>query len=398
MPNEQGPAGNGPVETPPVEKPPNGKRPNAKRPIKHALPLWLLPIAGAVGIGALFYFGYAEELSVKVTLGLAAAAIASCVPGLLQINSKSLQTGGAIAVFVLVMFSDEIGRSFGPAAKIPGVSTHVKFSRDQMQYQSEIASAQFEISNENWTGAIEILNHAKQLNPSDPLALHMIGMVSFNNLKNYSTAAEAFEQGYKIGGPNKGRFAWNLALANDAIGDSESAKKWIDTAYHDTSRDDYPTQWDEIVYDRGLIHMIAWLREKDPHRDKNFEVAAQSFNAFLDHRPRSPHWAEYNLACLHAEAAQSELIKQSTQAKAAEHFDKFLHGIRAISDQDKLEANRKIARRVLSLNANDKEEKRGPLEPVECPAIKDAWDAAKGGGSWDENVQTTFPPDAVKKT
>jgi len=372
-----------------------------KRPARRPLPLWLLPIGGLGGIFALFYFGYAEELSVRVALGLAAAAIASSVPGLLQLKSRSLRTGGAIAVFVIVMFSDEIKQTFGPAARIPGVSTHVKLSRDQMRYQSEIASAQFEILNENTDGAIDILNHAKQLNPNDTLALHMIGTLYANNLKQYTAAAEAFEQGYKLGGPDKGRFAWNLALSHDAIGESEEAKKWIEIAYKESSRDQYPAQWNEIVYDRGLIHMIAWLREKARLRTRNFEVAAQSFNAFLDHRPKTPHWAEYNLACLHAKAAEDEQADQATQAKAVQHFDRFLHEISAIVEPEKSRAARDIGRRVLSIDTGEKTERRGPLEPVECPAIKKAWDAI-AKRDWQTHVLPVFaaetPSVPVNKT
>lgn len=360
-----------------------------KNPIKRALPAWLLPTAGLGGIVALFYFGYAQELSIRVTLGLAAAGIASCVPGLLQIKSNTVSTGGAIAVFIVVMFADDISRTFSPSAKIPGVSSNVRLSRDQMQYQSEIASAQFEISNENYDGAIEILNHAKKLNPNDTLALHMIGSLYANNLKQYTAAAEVFEQGYNLGGADKGRFAWNLALSHDAIGETEEAKKWIEIAYKGSSRDDYPAQWNEVVYDRGLIHMIAWLREKGQLRGHNFEVAAQSFNAFLDHRPKSPHWAEYNLACLHAKAAEDEQASQATQAKAIEHFDRFLHEVRAIIDPDKSKAARDIGRRVLSLDANEKSERRGPLEPVECPAIKKAWDATPSR-NWQKQVLPVF--------
>ena len=124
-----------------------------KPAFRSALPGLLLPAAGLGGIVALFYFGYAQELSIKVALGLAAAALASRVPGLLQVKSKTVSTSGAIAVFVIVMFSEDISRTFSPAAKIPGVSSHVRLSRDQMQYQSEIASAQFEIMNENYDGA-----------------------------------------------------------------------------------------------------------------------------------------------------------------------------------------------------------------------------------------------------
>jgi tetratricopeptide (TPR) repeat protein len=359
-----------------------------KNRVMRALPVWLLPAVGLVGIVALFYFGYAQELSIRVTLGLAAAAIASCVPGLLQIKSNTISTGGAIAVFIVVMFADDIGRTFSPAAKIPGVSSNVRLSRDQMQYQSEIASAQFEISNKNFDGAIEILNHAKKLNPNDTLALHMIGTVYANELNQYTAAAETFEQGYRLGGADKGRFAWNLALSHDAIGETEEAKKWIDIAHKESSRDEYPAQWNEVVYDRGLIHMIAWLREKG-QRGRNFEVAAQSFNAFLDHRPKSPHWAEYNLACLHAKAAEDEQGNQAAQAKAVEHFDRFLHQVSGIIDPDKLKAAREIGRRVLSLDANEKSERRGPLEPVECPAIKKAWDATTTR-DWQKSVLPVF--------
>ncbi len=364
-----------------------------KQAIKRALPGWLLPAAGLGGIVALFYFGYAQELSIKVALGLAAAALASRVPGLLQVKSKTVSTSGAIAVFIVVMFADDISRTFSPAAKIPGVSSHVRLSRDQMQYQSEIASAQFEIMNENYDGAIDILNHAKQLSPNDTLALHMIGTLYANNLKQYTAAAEAFEQGYKIGGPDKGRFAWNLALSHDAIGETEQAKKWIETAYKESSRDEYPAQWNEIVYDRGLIHMIAWLREAGHVRTPNFEVAAQSFNAFLDHRPKSPHWADYNLACLHAKAAEDEQANQATMAKAIQHFDRFLHEVRAIVDPDKMKATRDIGRRVLAIDG-EKSERRGPLEPVECPAIKKAWDAI-ANRDWQTQVLPVFAAESL---
>jgi tetratricopeptide (TPR) repeat protein len=264
----------------------------------------------------------------------------------------------------------------------------VRLSRDQMQYQSEIASAQFEILNENYDSALDILNHAKQLNPNDTLALHMIGTLYANNLKQYTAAAEVFEQGYKIGGPDKGRFAWNLALSHDAIGDAEEAKRWINVAYEQSVRDVYPTQWKEVVYDRGLIHMVAWLREAVRGRTRNFELAAQSFNAFLDHTPKSSYWAEYNLACLHAKAAEDEQSNQATQVKAVQHFDRFVHAYQGINDPDQLKKARGVARRVLAIGS-EKGERRGPLEPVECPAIEKAWIAIEKR-DWLKHVLALF--------
>jgi hypothetical protein len=354
--------------------------------VAQTVPVWAMGAAGLGGIVALFYFGYDQDLLVRVTLGLAAAGLASGLPGLLRFRSRTMSAGGAIGVFVVVLFADPIGRSFSPVNAVPGVSTHVRLSRDQMQFQSEIASAQFEISNKNFDGALEILNHAKRLNPKDPLVLHMIGMLNFNNLGRYTVAANAFEQGYNLGGADKGRFAWNAALSRDAVGETRDAIKWIEAAHKDLSRDDYPTIWDDIVYDRGLLHMIAWLREKGQRRTEDFELAAQSFNMFLDHRPKRPYWADFNLACLHASAAENEAVQGLTRTKAMDHFYKFLREIQGIVDPEKLNYNRAVARRVLALNAPDKTDKRGPLEPVECPAIKNAWDA-ESGRSWEHDVQ-----------
>jgi tetratricopeptide (TPR) repeat protein len=358
--------------------------------IGRVLPSWILPVVGIGGIIALFYFGYDQELSIRVTLGLAAAALASYIPGFLQIHSQTIKTGGAIAVLVVVMFAEDIGRAFAPTSKVPGVSSNVRLSRDQMQYQSEIASAQFEIWNDNYAGAIEILNHARKLNPSDQLALHMIGSLNFK-MKKFTAAAEAFEQGYRVGGADKGRFAWNVALSHDAISETNLAKKWIETAFKDSSRNDYPELWHDVVYDRGLISMLAWLREGKRQRNQDFEIATGSFNAFLDHQPKVTHWADYHLACLHAMAAEVEDVKQPTQAKAVEHFDKFLHEIQGLVDGAKIKANREIAQRVLALNTSTREDKRGPLEPVECPAIKKAWDAV-ANRDWDTDVVAVFLP------
>src|ERR1051325_3092482 len=143
--------------------------------VGHTVPVWAMAAAGLGGIVALFYFGYDQDLLVRVTLGLAAAGLASGLPGLLRFKSRTMSAGGAVAVFVVVLFADPIGRTLNPVSAVPGVSTNVRLSRDQMQFQSEIASAQFEISNKNYDGALEILNHAKRLNPKDPLVLHMIG-------------------------------------------------------------------------------------------------------------------------------------------------------------------------------------------------------------------------------
>ncbi len=351
----------------------------------HAIPIWALAPAGLGGIVALFYFGYDQDLLIRVTLGLAAAGLASCLPGLLSIKSKTVSATGAIGVFIVVMFADDVGRTINPGSKVPGVSSNVQLSRNQMQYQSEIAAAQFEISNENYDGAIEILNHAKQLNPKEPLALHMIGQLYFNKLKKYTSAAEAFEKGYALAGPDKGRFAANLALAYDAIGSSDKAKDWIETALKDTPRDTYPTLWDEIVYDRGLIHLVSWF-DSGRDRREDFQTAAESFNMFLDHRPKTPQWANFHLACMHAQAAEHDMIKQAAQAKASEYFEKFLHEIRAVVGEQRIESNRKIVRRVLGLEGGDKSE-RGPLEPVECPLIKDVW---KNTGHDLGDVETAF--------
>jgi tetratricopeptide (TPR) repeat protein len=359
-----------------------------KNQATHTVPIWALAAAGLGGIVALFYFGYDQDLLIRVTLGLAAAGLASCLPGLLRIKSKTMTAGGAIGVFVVVLFADDLARTVNPASKIPGVSSNVRLSRDQMQYQSEIASAQFEITNGNYDSAIEILNHAKQLNPKEPLALHMIGILQANYLKQYMVAAETFAQGYKLGGPEKGRFASNLALSYDAIGDPDSAKKWIQIAFNETPRDLYPTLWNDIAYDRGLIHLVAWLRVPRQARNEDFESSAQSFNLFLDRKPKVAHWADYHLACLHAKAAEHEPIKQATQAKATEFFDKFLHEIKAVMGDEKIEYNRKIVRRVLALNGVDRTERRGPLEPVECPAIKDAWMATDR--NWSSDVEQEF--------
>jgi tetratricopeptide (TPR) repeat protein len=354
-------------------------------PIAPTVPIWALAAAGLGGIVALFYFGYDQELLIRVTLGLAAAGLASCLPGLLSIRSRTMSAGGAVAVFVVVLFADDIARTFSPASKVPNVSSNVRLSRDQMQYQSEIAAAQFEISNESYDTAIEILNHTRLQNPKEPLALHMIGQLYFNKLKKYTAAAEAFKKGYELGGPDKGRFAWNLALSYDAIRSSDKAKKWIDIAFKDTSRETYPTLWDEIVYDQGLINLVSWF-ESGQKNSEDFQNAAEAFNKFLDHRPKIPHWANYHLACLHAMSAERDLIKQAAQAKATEHFDKFLHEIRALVGQERIEASHKIVRRVLALNDLEKTDERGPLEPVECPLIRNAWEATKHDWSDVERV------------
>jgi tetratricopeptide (TPR) repeat protein len=352
------------------------------------LPLWALAVAGLAGIVALFYFGYDQDLLVRVTLGLTAAGVASCLPGLLSIRSKSLTAGGALGVFVLVMFADDLGRAvFGSGAKVPGVSSNVQLSRNQMQYQSEIAAAQFEISNESYDSAIEILNHAQQLNPKEPLALHMIGQLYFNKLKKYTAAAEAFRKGYELGGPDKGRFAANLALAYDAVGSSENAKKWIQIAFHNTSRETYPTLWDEIVYDRGLIYLVSWF-DSGRQKSEDFQEAAESFNMFLDHRPKTPQWANFHLACMHAVAADRELVKDASQAKATEYFNKFLHEVRSVVDERRVESNRRIVQRVLALKGRERADERGPLEPVECPAIQKVWMDTKH--DWDADVETIF--------
>jgi tetratricopeptide (TPR) repeat protein len=290
-------------------------------------------------------------------------------------------------VFVVVLFADDIARTFSPASKVPNVSSNVRLSRDQMQYQSEIAAAQFEISNESYDSAIEILNHTREHNPKEPLALHMIGQLNFNKLKRFTAAADAFKKGYELGGPDKGRFAANLALAYDAIGSADNAKKWIQTAFEDTSRETYPTLWNEIVYDRGLIHLVSWF-ESGGQRSEDFQKAAESFHMFLDHRPKAPQWANYHLACMHAEAAERESIKQAALAKASEHFDKFLHEMRSLVGQQRIEDNHKIVRRVLALNGVDKKDERGPLEPVECPVIKKAWEATDH--NWSTDVETVF--------
>src|SRR5438270_721295 len=142
--------------------PPQGrtmKRQTKNEPAQ-TLPLWALAIAGLAGIVALFYFGYDQDLLIRVTLGLSAAGLASCLPGLFSIRSRTVSATGAVAVFATVFFGDNLVRTVNPASKIPGVSSNVQLSRNQMQYQSEIAAAQFEVSNESYDSAIEILNHA----------------------------------------------------------------------------------------------------------------------------------------------------------------------------------------------------------------------------------------------
>src|SRR5262249_11028162 len=108
-----------------------------KKPqVTQVMPLWMLAIAGLGGIVALFYFGYDQDLLIRVTLGLSAAGVASCVPGLFSIKSRTVSATGAIAVFASVFFGDDLVRTVSPASKVPGVSSNVRLSRDQMQYQS----------------------------------------------------------------------------------------------------------------------------------------------------------------------------------------------------------------------------------------------------------------------
>ena len=63
-----------------------------------AMPLWMLAIAGLGGIVALFYFGYDQDLLIRVTLGLSAAGLASCLPGLFSIRSRTVSATGAIEI------------------------------------------------------------------------------------------------------------------------------------------------------------------------------------------------------------------------------------------------------------------------------------------------------------
>jgi tetratricopeptide (TPR) repeat protein len=358
-------------------------------------------VAGIAAIGLLFYFGYDADISKRVALALAAAAIASYIPGFLQVRSNYIRAGGALAVLIVVLFAEDISRDLSPSSKVPGVPSSVKLNKDQLQYQSEISAAQFEISQGNYQTAIETLEHARKLAPRDQLALHMLGNLYFHHTDNLTNAAKAFEQGFKAGGVGSGRFAYNAALAHEAIGETETAKKWIDRAHENqtTLSTDYPALWRDIIYDRGLIYMLNWLRKEAPQRTDTFEVAAASFHEFLDSGVKIAHWGLYNLACLHATAATNEVARQvsaaSTYDKVVQYLDQFLrklHQLPFVVDEDKQAYNFNLARRVLLESPADKPYQRRPGEVVQCPLIKKAWEGANR--DWTEIVKQLLPSDS----
>lgn len=352
---------------------------------------WLLFAAGIVGLAVIFYFGYDGDLSIRVALALAAAAVAAFIPGFLEVKSNVVRGGGAIAVMVVVLFADDISRQFSPKSRAPGVPSVVKLSKDQLQYLSEVAAAQFDISQRRNSVAIETLEHARKLNADPKLALHMLGILYFSE-GNYSRAAEAFEQGFRPGDPDGGRLAYNAALAHEAIGETAEAIKWIDLAHKNTQRDVHLELWREVNFDRGLIHMIAWLESDAPKPTRAFEIAVSSFQQFLDTQSKSVHWAEYDIACLHATAAAHHVNRNlsalETYTRAVRHFDKFLSAVKAI-DSENRENVVQMVRVVLGEIARN--EKREPGDPVPCPAIKKAWEEL--GRDWNHvlTVLSTEP-------
>jgi tetratricopeptide (TPR) repeat protein len=343
---------------------------------------WLLFAAGIVGLAVIFYFGYDGDLSIRVALALAAAAIAAFIPGFLEVKSHLIRGGGAIAVMVVVLFADDIGRQFSPKSQAPGVPSVVRLSKDQVQYLSEVAAAQFDISQGQNSVAIETLKHARKLNADPKLALHMLGTLYFSE-GNYSRAAEAFEQGFRPGDSDGGRLAYNAAMAHDAIGDTAEAIKWIELAHKNMQRDGHMELWREVNFDRGLIHMIAWINRDAPKPTPDFEMAVSSFQQFLDAQSKSTHWAEYDIACLHATVAahhvERKLSAVETYTRAVRHFDKFLSAVKALDPENR---DKVIELVHVVLGKIARNEKRAPGEPVACPAIKDAWEGI--GRDWNE--------------
>jgi hypothetical protein len=174
-------------------------------------------------------------------------------------------------------------------------------------------------------------------------------------------------------------------LAHEAAGETTEAVKWIDLAHKNTSREGHMELWREVNFDRGLIHMIAWMGSDAPKLTRPFEIAIASFQQFLDSESKAVHWAEYDLACLYATSAENHIARKlpprETYERAARHFEKFLHQVRDL-DVDTIT----LARAVLAIDQNAKREVGGP---VACPAIKTAWEGA--GKDWG-TVLTALSP------
>jgi len=246
--------------------------------------------------------------------------------------------------------------------------------------QNGLMSAQFELMRGEYGSAIDVIHQMLNLREDDRLALSMLGY-SYFKLGNFHEAARAYERAFNTD-PTKtdAAAAHNVATSSDVGGDSGKALEWNETAYNVVNRENNPTLWKEIVHDRGLFNLVAWMERSRGKVDIYYDRVRSSFKEFTEIGGEAL-FASYNLCCLYAVAGESLKVQQD------EAQDNFATFIRMVNQPgQKTPTNSHVIDRLLGRGSAA----RGPGEPPSCPAIRTAFARhgwkINGKESWDELV------------
>lgn len=324
-----------------------------------------LALFGIVGLFAIIYFRLEVDLPVKIGLAVAAAGIAAVLPGSFNVKSKMVTGGGALGVFAVVMFYDTGQTWLEPITKSPHGLAPVTMSKKQMVLQNGLMSAQFEMQRGQYANAVDIIRQMLKLREDDRLAHTMLGF-SYYKLNNFHDAARAYERAFKTDPTaSDAASAHNVATSYDVGGDYDKAIEWIEKAYDIVNRDDNPALWRDIVYDRGLFNLIAWIERSGGAIDPYYNKVRSSFKEFEEIGGKSLFTA-YNLCCLYSIAGE-RLKHISIKEEARIHLTSFLQSTR---QSQRAEHNKSVIDRLLGRVASV----RGPGEPPTCPgAIRQAF-------------------------
>jgi tetratricopeptide (TPR) repeat protein len=296
----------------------------------------------------------------RTVLGLAAAGIASLIPGFLQIQIAGyLYAGGAIAVFYLVYSVNPpalVNPSFDP------------------EYQKELRNGDNAITSQNYSAAVGFYSAALTIRPRGEEALYGMGKANYH-LERYDTARSHFLSAFEATGKTNGNIAAAIALANESLADLNAADRYYEVAAKLLGESsDFGK---ETIYDRGLLALIRWLRNGSPAETDDSRKAEKWMTRFLESGGAPQRWATYHLACLRATRATDGTLESSERAalqKAALIlFDRTTSEL-LNSRSNKAQTQRAMLRRLL---VDPQQKVRRAGDPIGCPSLVLLWSTAR---------------------
>jgi tetratricopeptide (TPR) repeat protein len=300
-----------------------------------------------------------QVLVFRVILATSGAGIGGAMPGLVIATiGPYFRGGGAMALFLIVY-----------AVNPPAIIT------DFAPYDESLRRAQSQLEMKGYNSALTFFEKARQARPNSWEPPYGIGRVYYEE-GNYAAAADSLEEAFNLTKKKDGTLVYGIMMAHEGLGQYDAALRDLGVAETLMARD--TPLYADLVFDRGLLNLILWVREDAPKETTRYENSEQAFDDFLERGYKPEQWAHYNLACLKATRAQDNTLQpreiEMLRSRANQELEQSVKQLIENSSSAKAPIQRQLMKQLLQ----SPERAFGkPGEPIPCPAMITSWKSEK---------------------